>query len=610
MKNAYYKNATELETLPNIDINIKCGNSLVSRFAIDADLSQALKKSKWSINSYRIAVDKYRNAESKEEKREMEKLIDDIKSDFRSEISLNDPKAKKLATLKEQIFLNSTEIKYDWGKKEKADWNKKVLQLTEESKKLETEIEEIKANKIYENAFEWRFEFPEVLNDNGDFVGFDVVIGNPPYIQQRKLKGQIGILKDKYVVHTGTSDLSVFFIEKGFSILKSSGIFSFITSNKFFGSEYGEKVREFLSDYQFIQLINFEQVRIFDEALVSTTILILQKNHTSESMHYLSFEKEDIKEDNFSLAVTSQFKKTNQNVLTKEPWYFNSQEENGVLKKLNSLGSTISTIDSIRIRMGVKTGFDDSFIINKDTFDVLRKEDLSQNIIKPFLRGRDIKRYGFDFNNLYLLFIPWHFPLQDDSNITGVSLLAEQKFTEKYPNIYNHLLKYKTNLLARNQAETGIRYEWYCLQRAASTFIEDYYKEKIIWGLISGDWNFALDNEGTFISSASYFLVSDKISNKLILGLLNSKLYRYHYNFIGEKTAGGALVFKKTTIEKFLIPNDLQKALSLIHLVYKILILKKENNSIDTSKLENQIDQLVYQLYDLTEEEIKIIETT
>jgi adenine-specific DNA-methyltransferase len=105
LKNAYYKNATELETLPNIDINIKCGNSLVSRFAIDADLRQALKKSKWTIDSYRIAVDTYRNAESKEQKREMERLIADIKSDFRSEISKNDPKIQKLLKLEYEYGL-------------------------------------------------------------------------------------------------------------------------------------------------------------------------------------------------------------------------------------------------------------------------------------------------------------------------------------------------------------------------------------------------------------------------------------------------------------------------------------------------------------------------
>ncbi|MBL7837872.1 MAG: type II restriction endonuclease, partial [Bacteroidetes bacterium] len=159
LKSAYYKNATELETLPNIDINIKCGNSLVSRFAIDSDLKQALKKSKWSIDSYKLAVDTYRNAESKEQKREMEKLIADIKSDFRSEISTNDPKVLKLRKLSGELFqITNQQQLFEMSKKEKAAWNKKVQDLTTETKKLETEIEEIKANKIYENAFEWRFE--------------------------------------------------------------------------------------------------------------------------------------------------------------------------------------------------------------------------------------------------------------------------------------------------------------------------------------------------------------------------------------------------------------------------------------------------------------------
>ncbi|MCG9881369.1 MAG: type II restriction endonuclease, partial [Bacteroidia bacterium] len=159
LKNAYYKSAKELETLPNIDINIKCGNSLVSRFAIDADLKQALKKSKWTIDSYRMAVDTYRNAKSKEQKREMERLIADIKSDFRSEISSNDPKVLKLRKLSGELFQLTNQVQlFERNKKEKADWNKKVAQLTEETKTLETEIEEIKANKIFENAFEWRFE--------------------------------------------------------------------------------------------------------------------------------------------------------------------------------------------------------------------------------------------------------------------------------------------------------------------------------------------------------------------------------------------------------------------------------------------------------------------
>ncbi len=194
MKNAYYKNATELETLPNIDINIKCGNSLVSRFAIDADLKQALKKSKWSIDSYRVAVDTYRNAENKEQKREMERLITAIKSDFTSEIEK--PFSKKISEARGKAEMLATEIINLTSFGEKIDKNliDRQKKAVDALSKLETERDDIKANKIFENAFEWRFEFPEVLNDDGDFVGFDVVIGNPPYFPKvycRKLKKRI-----------------------------------------------------------------------------------------------------------------------------------------------------------------------------------------------------------------------------------------------------------------------------------------------------------------------------------------------------------------------------------------------------------------------------------
>ncbi len=189
LKNAYYKNSNELETLPNIDINIKCGNSLISRFPIDADLKQALKKSKWSIDMYRVAVQTYRNAENKEQKHEMEKLIKTIKSDFRSEIASNSKEIKDLSKLKGELFslTNQTSL-FEKTAKEKKKFNEDSKALTEKVRKQEQLIEEIKNNQIYENAFERRFEFPEDLNDDGHFNGFDVVIGNPPYIRQEELK--------------------------------------------------------------------------------------------------------------------------------------------------------------------------------------------------------------------------------------------------------------------------------------------------------------------------------------------------------------------------------------------------------------------------------------
>ncbi len=162
LKNAYYRNATELETLPNIDINIKCGNSLVSRFAIDADLKQALKKSKWTIDSYRIAVDTYRNAESKEQKREMERLIAEIKSDFRSEISLNDPKVKKLRKLSGELFQMTNQPQlFEMSKREKAVWNKKVQQLTVETKRLKPKLKKLKPIRFLKMPLNGVLSFPK-----------------------------------------------------------------------------------------------------------------------------------------------------------------------------------------------------------------------------------------------------------------------------------------------------------------------------------------------------------------------------------------------------------------------------------------------------------------
>jgi len=186
LKSAYYKSNDELETLPNIDINIKCGNSLVSRFALDSDLKSALKGS-WKIEDYKTAVATYRNAKTKDEKRAMEALINTIKSDFRSEIAKNDPKIKRKAALGGELYnLTMQTGLFEEAPKDKKIRLARVEKISTELNKLETEIEEIKANQIFENAFEWRFEFPEVLNDTGEFVGFDVVIGNPPYVQLQR----------------------------------------------------------------------------------------------------------------------------------------------------------------------------------------------------------------------------------------------------------------------------------------------------------------------------------------------------------------------------------------------------------------------------------------
>ncbi|MCB0511184.1 MAG: class I SAM-dependent DNA methyltransferase, partial [Bacteroidetes bacterium] len=382
LKNAYYKNPTELETLPNIDINIKNGNSLVSRFALDADLKTALKSSKWNISSYRLAVNTYRNAENKEQKREMEQLIADIKSDFRSEISLNDPKLKKYRKVTGDLFMMTKQPElFEMSKKEKSVWNKRVETLTKESKKLETEIEEIKANKIYENAFEWRFEFPEMLNDEGDFIGFDVVLGNPPYVQLQKMgKESDDLGRMGFETFAKTGDIYSLFYELGYNVLKQSGLLTYITSNKWMRAGYGENTRKFFVEKTNpLVLIDFGGVQIFDSATVDTNILMLSKESNQfKTLACVVKDKalKDLSDYVRQWATITHFK-------TSDSWVVLSEIEQRIKNKIEAVGTPLKDWD-INIYRGILTGYNEAFIIDGKKKDELIAEDpKSAEIIRP-----------------------------------------------------------------------------------------------------------------------------------------------------------------------------------------------------------------------------------
>ena len=368
LKNAYYKNESELETLPNIDINIKCGNSLVSRFSLDANLGQALKKSKWTIDSYRVAVSTYRNAHNKEEKREMEQLMASIKNDFRSEIAGNDPKVKRLAKIKgELLFLTTQTSLFDQSKKEKKEWNDKVDKLTKEIKKLEAEIEEIKANKIYENAFEWRFEFPEVLNDEGDFVGFDVVIGNPPY--GVKLSSDEKQHLNKHLFNS--SETAILFIYKGRSILKINGKQSYIIPKAFtYASNYA-RIRELLKNE--LSLI-VDCHRPWDEVKLEACIFQIEKDSILEYYDSLT-----VNGDNFI-----KLSKTSKHLIDEFGFILNgvSEIEIKLAKKIKSSNPSIGDVSSNTRGVGVQ-----SHLLPEGEVKVLGGIDIERYNIKLSQRG-------------------------------------------------------------------------------------------------------------------------------------------------------------------------------------------------------------------------------
>lgn len=278
LKNAYYKDNGELETLPNIDINIKCGNSLISRFDLDTDLKDALKKSKLTIPQYKSAVNSYRNSKSKEEKWAMDNLINDVKSGFQTEIFSNDKRVLDLYRFKNELnaILNQQSL-FELSAKDEKIKREKIDRLKTDISKLELKIDEIRSNKIFENAFEWRFEFPEVLNDDGDFIGFDLVIGNPPYGADLADSDK-KYFAENYVYQDYQLDTYLLFIERSYNLLSDSNYLSYIVPNTWLGNLKFRKIRNFVFNSTFINEIAIYKKAVFEEAVVDTIAITLNKS--------------------------------------------------------------------------------------------------------------------------------------------------------------------------------------------------------------------------------------------------------------------------------------------------------------------------------------------
>ncbi len=438
------------------------------------------------------------------------------------------------------------------------------------------------------------------------------MIGNPPYVEAKKLKYIASTLKQRYNIYSGTADLSIYFLELAFNLLSLKGLVYYITTNKFFNTQYGQKVRQLLSIKQIHTILNFEQVEVFEDILVSSVILGVQNIQTmlDNMLTYERFYK--LKYSEFKVDFSSRLNNLGcypQKYLDSEEWSF--ADISGLLLRnhIRKDSQLLSNIEGIEIYRGVTTGYNPAFIISNNQKDELISQDIhNSDIIKNMLQGRNIRRWYYNESDENLIFIPWHFPLHADSNIKGASSDAEKRFLEGYPSLYAHVLGYKSKLCERNKDETGISYEWYALQRCAASYYNEFEKtEKIIWGLTADKWAFAFDNKKHYLPSNGYILTSKEIPIKYILGILNSKLMRHYFSYIGIMTAGGAYTLKAATIEALPFKTSINYK-PIINLVDNILALKNSNPDNDTSILESEIDKLVYKLYGLTDDEIKIIE--
>ncbi|MDI1471553.1 N-6 DNA methylase [Thermodesulfovibrio sp. 1176] len=478
-------------------------------------------------------------------------------------------------------------------------------------------------DSILSSIDEWEKSFPEVFAQSG----FSVVIGNPPYVRGENIEKSLrDSLRNMYPnLFLGHMDVYTAFIRRAVDLLKNEGILGFIVSNKWMRAKYGKPLRKiFIEEGDILELIDFSGYKVFKEATVDTVIVLFQKGIKSRAK-FLScvVKNDDFKNyinDNRNLFnyVSDKKVETDMTSLSEESFLFLSQKEYKLKEKIERIGKPLKDWD-VNIYRGIKTGLNEAFII-----DSKKREEILNNcktaderrrteaIIKPILRGRDIKRYYYEWAGLWVIFIPWHFPLHEDLSIHGASEKAEKEFQKQYPAIYNHLLQFKDVLSKRNKDETGIRYEWYALQRCAATYYPEFEKEKVVYSEIVREPQFYYDTEKFYVEATSFLMTGKNM--KYLCGLLNSHPVTY---FFKKWYAGGGLGeegfrYKKAFLEQLPIPlikNENKHFISQIEsLVDQILTLKSQDCSTDTTELEIEIDKLVYELYELTPEEIEIIE--
>ena len=453
---------------------------------------------------------------------------------------------------------------------------------------------------------EWMFGVPD---------GFDVVIGNPPYIQLQKDGGRLGRLYQpcNFETFIRTGDIYCLFYEKANQLSKNAGHTCFITSNKWMRAGYGKKLRDyFITLTQPIQLLDMGP-DVFD-ATVDTNILLFQNavSDTPTGFRGVSFSTDFDRQTGNIAQYLSDNGATVEMPAKGEPWAVLSSAELNLKRKIEDVGKPLEDWD-INVFRGITTGYNEAFIIDEAKREqLIARDPKSAEIIKPLLRGKDIKKYQSNWTNLYLLFIPWHFPLHEDPTISGASEVAENRLKEDYPSIFNHLLEYKDRLSKRNKSETGIRYEWYALQRCASTYYFEFEKKKIVWQEMATEGTFLIDRNQFYSLDTTRILTGKNLP--YLLGILNSRFFLFAFKnyYAGGHLGSKGVRFKSEFMKRFPIPSITGANEHLVteieNKVDAILAAKAAAPDTGTTDLENEIDKLVYELYNLTEDEIAIVE--
>ncbi|HEG4692434.1 TPA: Eco57I restriction-modification methylase domain-containing protein [Campylobacter jejuni] len=610
LKHSFYQsfddgNYHDLKTLPNIDINIKCGNSLVSYFETGKSLShypnikERMGKYKRIVKDYKegFYTDKsHINQEIKNLKISFKNFCfaDKFKKEMKSFNDKCEKYSKKygnfLAVDDENLkfFVSANLTLFDFDEKE----------ATKEFANLKKEYDNI-FNLESNHPFEWRFEFPEILDDDGNFKGFDLIIGNPPYIKENDNKDLFTNTK-KLRTYQGKMDIWYHFVGCGFDILKNNGYLAFIATNNWVTNSGAKKLRNIvLEESQILSLVDFSSFMVFDSASIQTMIMQFQKIKPPKNYEFhfakittqtpiyedvINLLKNEKTQNNEILSINLTPKKFIDKTLN-----FTKSDYEELFNKIQKYGKFY--LEESEVAQGIVPAIDEAFVI-KDK-NVFSKNE--QCFIKEYYTGLSGKFYS-SFTDKYLIYL-------SNKNYSGN--------LDDLPNLKQHFQKYKEIL-----KESKIKYKtpnkpYFYLHREREEKFFKKGEEKIISQVRCIEPIFVYSNENFYGSRALFFIQTCRINLKYLTGVLNSKLIAFWLKHKG-KIQGNLFKIDKEPLLNIPVVNINSKneklANKLISLVDEILKVKEQDKNANTQELENKINSLVYKLYNLTEEEIKIIE--
>lgn len=557
------------QPLPNLRYKIMVGNSLLE--TIDGfdplEISKNNKGNGSRIKRMKNKFHSFFNASTNEKKISIRADIENNVDEIFGVALRNYQKELEVIISKNDLFNTNLKLQKEHLKQvERVSLIKKILN-------------EYKDNRFTTELFLYKIYFAEVI-ENG---GFDIVIGNPPYVRHEKISElKPKLVAEEYLSYVGTADIYVYFFEKGFNLLKENGYLSYITSNKYSRANYGKNLRSFILEHAKIcDYIDFNGVRVFESATVDTSIL--------------GFKKQKVKEYKFTFCDINDKYKKNQDIgkfiesnsflylstdLSNESFSFSNQNDLKIKKHINTLGIALKELN-IKINRGLVTGDNKGLVLTKkEDIESFVKYDVNNQYIKKYVFGKDISRYSYNVNK-YLISIPKNTKIYEDN-------LFLQKLKERDEN-YNFSIS--------KRKEKGSF--WYDLR--GCSFYNLFDEEIIVWSDIVKTPTFTLTNKEVQVDTSAYFLFNstNDLSNKYLLAFLNSKLSYYYMKLIASALGSGSLRWKKLFVEQIPIKIiDMKKQIIFEKLVDYIIFLKKTNSENFLSNFfENVVDVLIYELY-------------